>query len=60
MAKTVAVIGVEPAELTVVRSLLAMLRHPDPVTREMTRRAILYLEANAAPPVRAASLELAV
>ena len=28
MAKTVAVIGVEPAELTVVRSLLAMLRHP--------------------------------
>jgi hypothetical protein len=47
MAKTVAVIGVEPAELPWLHSLVWLLRHPDPKTAELTREAILYLEAAA-------------
>lgn len=46
MAKTVAVIGVDPAELAWVRMLLFLLRHPDPIIAEMVRQALLYLERN--------------
>jgi hypothetical protein len=45
MAKTVAVIGVDPSELPWLHSLVWLLRHPDPNVPELTRQALLYLEA---------------
>jgi hypothetical protein len=47
MAKTVSVIGIDPSELGCVRSVLSMLRHPDPLIPEMVRQALLYLEKSA-------------
>jgi hypothetical protein len=47
MAKTVSVIGIDPSELAWVRTVLFLLRHPDPLIAEMVRQAILYLERNA-------------
>ena len=47
MAKTVSMIGIDPGELVWVRTLLFLLRHPDPLIAEMTRQALLYLERNA-------------
>jgi len=47
MAKTVPVIGVEPAELAWIRMLVALLRHSDPVVPELTRQALQYLEGAA-------------
>ncbi len=47
MAKTVSVIGIEPGELAWVRTMLFLLRHPDPLIAEMVRQAMLYLERNA-------------
>ena len=51
MAQTVPVIGIEPAELNWIRMLVLLLRHPDPVVPELTRQALLYLEASAAGKV---------
>ena len=48
MSITVPVIGIEPAELAWIRMLVVLLRHPDPVVPELTRQALLYLEAAAA------------
>jgi hypothetical protein len=48
MAKTVPVIGIDPAELAWIRLLILLLRHPDPVVPELTRQALRYLEAAAA------------
>jgi hypothetical protein len=47
MAKTVAVIGVDPSELPWLHSVVWLLRHPDPKVSELTRQALLYLEAAA-------------
>ncbi|HUB82589.1 MAG TPA: hypothetical protein VMB03_27515 [Bryobacteraceae bacterium] len=47
MAKTVAVIGIDPGELVWVRTLLLLMRHPDSLIAEMTKQALLYLERNA-------------
>jgi hypothetical protein len=47
MAKTVSMIGIDPGELAWVRTLLFLLRHPDPLIAEMVRQALLYLERNA-------------
>jgi len=47
VAKTVSMIGIDPDELVWVRSMLFLLRHPDPLVAEMTRQALLYLERNA-------------
>ena len=47
MAKTVSMIGIEPDELAWVRTLLFLLRYPDPLIAEMARQALLYLEKNA-------------
>jgi hypothetical protein len=47
MAKTVAVIGVDPTELPWLHSLIWLLRHPDPRIAELTRQALLYLETSA-------------
>jgi hypothetical protein len=37
-------IGIQPAELPWLRMLVALLRHPHPITPELTRRALLYLQ----------------
>ena len=52
MAKTVSVIGVEPRELSWIRMLLLLLRHPDPSIPELARQALVYLSRSAAerPP----------
>jgi hypothetical protein len=42
MGKTV-LIGLEPHELFWLRSLVDLLRHPDPSVPELARQAILYL-----------------
>ena len=48
MAKTLAVIGVDPGELPWLHTLVWLLRHPDPVVAELTRQALLHLEETAA------------
>ncbi|HTS62275.1 MAG TPA: hypothetical protein VMH28_09625 [Candidatus Acidoferrales bacterium] len=50
MAKTVSLIGVDPAELRWLRLVIWLLRHPDPNVAELTREAILYLEATSGEP----------
>ena len=47
MSNTVPIIGIDPEELAWIRSLVWLLRHPDPVVPELTRQALLYLEAAA-------------
>lgn len=47
MAQTVAMIGIDSAELKWSRMLMFLLRHPDPVVPELTRQALLYLETAA-------------
>ena len=47
MANTVPVIGIEQAELAWIRTLVTLLRHPDPVVPELTRQALEYLEGTA-------------
>jgi hypothetical protein len=41
-------IGIQPAELPWLRLLIALLRHPHPITPELTRQALLYLHDAAA------------
>ena len=41
-------IGVDPAELSWLRMVVSLLRHPDPVVPELTRQALQYLQAAAA------------
>ena len=48
MAKTVSVIGIEDWELRWVRSLIGLLRHPDPSIPELARQALLYLARSGA------------
>jgi len=48
MAKTVPMIGIEPAELRWIRMLVMLLRHPDPSIPELARQALLYLTEAAA------------
>ena len=47
MSNTVPVIGIDPEELTWIRTLVWLLRHPYPVVPELARQALLYLEAAA-------------
>ena len=47
MTNTVPVIGIAPAELTWIRMLVHLLRHPDPIVPELTRQDLRYLEAAA-------------
>jgi hypothetical protein len=47
MDHTLQVIGIDPDELAWVRMVVLLLRHPDPVVPELTRQALLYLEAAA-------------
>jgi hypothetical protein len=43
MDRPVTVIGIEPAELRSIRTLVSLLRHPDPSVPELTRQALCYL-----------------
>lgn len=43
MDKTVAVIGLDAAEIRWIHMLVALLRHPDPSMPELARQALLYL-----------------
>jgi hypothetical protein len=47
MANFIPMIGLDPAELVSVRTLVYLLRHPDPVVPELTLQALSYLEASA-------------
>ena len=47
MSQTVPVIGIDPAELSWIRMLVQLLRHPVPVVPELTRQALLYLQTAA-------------
>ena len=47
MAKSVSMIGVHPDEIPWLHTLVWLLRHPDPAVPELTRQALLYLEATA-------------
>jgi hypothetical protein len=43
MTKTVSMIGLETAEIRWIRSLVSLLRHPDPSVPELARQALMYL-----------------
>ena len=45
---TVPMIGIDASELRWVRTLITLLRHPDPVVAELTRHALDYLTESAA------------
>jgi hypothetical protein len=47
MGKTVPMIGLYAEELSWIRTLVALLRHPDPAVAELTRQALLYLSRGA-------------
>ena len=47
MAKSVAVIGIDPSELHWLRMALSLLRHPDPTMSELVRQALVYLNETA-------------
>ena len=51
MAASVPMIGLSPHELPWIRTLVSLLRHPDPTVPELARQALLYLSdaAGAAP-----------
>jgi len=40
-------IGLYPDELPWLRMLVELLRHPDPLTSELTRQALVYLKQSA-------------
>ena len=48
MAQTVSVVGIETSELRWIRTLIALLRHPDPSIPELARQALMYLMDSAA------------
>lgn len=48
MRPSVSMIGLSPDELPWIRTLIALLRHPDPVLPELTRQALLYLSRTSA------------
>jgi hypothetical protein len=43
MAQTVSMIGIGANELRWIRTLVQLLRHPDPSVPELTRQALLYM-----------------
>ncbi|MGA2134230.1 MAG: hypothetical protein ABSH50_18200 [Bryobacteraceae bacterium] len=46
--KQIAMIGLEAAEIPWLRLLIVLLRHPDPVVRQVVCEALHYLEDMAA------------
>jgi hypothetical protein len=43
MAQNVSMIGINTNELRWIRTLVQLLRHPDPSVPELTRQALLYM-----------------
>jgi hypothetical protein len=43
MDRLVTVIGIDPEELRSIRTLVSLLRHPDPNIPKITRQALGYL-----------------
>ncbi len=43
MPGPLAVIGIDAAEIRWIKTLLSLLRHPDPSVPELARQALLYL-----------------
>jgi hypothetical protein len=56
MASQIGLIGLEPDELTSLRCLLRLLRHPDPVVVALSRQALAYLETISEQPCSAVDL----
>jgi hypothetical protein len=50
MAATVQMIGLDPTELTAVRTLVNLLRHPDPRVPNLARQALSYVQDSAKSP----------
>jgi hypothetical protein len=50
MLNNLAVTGIGRTELSWVRMLISLLRHPDPRIPELTRQALIYVADNAAAP----------
>lgn len=50
MANTVQMIGLENTELNWIRTLVGLLRHPDPRVPELARQALAYVQHSAANP----------
>jgi len=48
MAQTVSMVGINAAELRWIRTLVQLLRHPDPSVPELTRQALVYMTDAAA------------
>ncbi|HUA60267.1 MAG TPA: hypothetical protein VML19_16010 [Verrucomicrobiae bacterium] len=48
MTQTVSMIGISAAELRWIRTLVQLLRHPDPSVPELTRQALVYMTDAAA------------
>jgi len=48
MDRMVSVIGIYATELRWIRTLVQLLRHPDPSVPELTRQALLYMTESAA------------
>jgi len=47
MTQNTGLIGLHPDELRCVQMLISLLRHPDPLTPELARQALLYLSHSA-------------
>ena len=43
MPKTIPMIGIERDEISWLRMLVTLLRHPDPSVPELARQALIYL-----------------
>ena len=48
MTNNVSVVGIQPGELRWIRTLVVLLRHPDPSVPELARQALTYLADAAA------------
>jgi hypothetical protein len=48
MAPNLSMIGIHASELRWIRTLVQLLRHPDPSVPELTRQALMYMTDAAA------------
>lgn len=51
--RQIGIVGLQTDELPHIRSLVRLLRHPDPVVVELTRQALAYLGVVASKPMSA-------
>jgi hypothetical protein len=56
MAQNVSLIGLQPDELSWIRLLVSLLRHPDPATPELARQALLYVSKTSGTPASSEKL----